>query len=166
MEAILNRRSIRKYTDQPIHDRVIRDLLEAAMCAPSAGNERPWHFIVIRDRDTLRKIPQFHPYANMLPGAAAAILVCGDPEKEKHTGCWVQDCSAATENLLIAAQHKNLGAVWLGVYPVEERINGLREVTGVPENIVPFALVALGYPAEKKPVYDRYDESRVRQEKW
>ena len=103
MEAILARRSIRKYTDQPVPDGVIKELLDAAMSAPSAGNQQPWHFVVLRDREILDEVPKFHPHSLMVKEASAAILVCGDPTLEKHKGYWVQDCTAATENILIAA---------------------------------------------------------------
>jgi nitroreductase len=166
VEAILARRSIRKYTKDPVPDDVINDLLKAAMSAPSAVNEQPWQFIVITDRKILDEIPKFHPYSQMLRTAPVAILVCGDLELEKAKGYWVQDCSAATENILIAAQDKGLGAVWLGIYPREDRVTNLQKLLGVPEHVIPFSLVSLGYPAEQKPPANRYDESRVHHDQW
>jgi len=166
LNAILSRRSIRKYTAQPVSEEMIRELLEAAMAAPSAGNEQPWHFVVMDDREILDAIPRFHPYSRMLEEAPMAILVCGDLELQKYEGYWVQDCSAATENLLIAAQAKGLGAVWLGVYPIEERVAGFRNLLGVPDHVIPFALISIGYPAEQKPGADRYNSSRVRRNRW
>jgi len=142
LNAILSRRSIRKYTAQPVSEEMVRELLEAAMAAPSAGNEQPWHFVVMDDREILDAIPRFHPYSRMLEEAPMAILVCGDLELQKYEGYWVQDCSAATENLLIAAQAKGLGAVWLGVYPIEERVAGFRNLLGVPDHVIPFALIS------------------------
>ena len=166
LDAILSRRSIRKYTAQPVSEEVIKELLEAAMAAPSAGNEQPWHFVVMDDRGILDEIPKFHPYSRMLEEAPMAILVCGDLELQKYEGYWVQDCSAATENLLIAAQAKGLGAVWLGVYPIEERVVGFRKLLGVPDHVIPFALISIGYPAEQKIRADRYDSTRVRRNRW
>ncbi len=166
MEAILSRRSIRRYTEQAVSEEIIKELLEAAMSAPSAGNEQPWHFVVIRDRDTLSEIPRFHPYSQMLKSAPLAILVCGDKRLEKYKGYWVQDCSAATQNILLAAQAKGLGAVWLGIYPVEERIIGLRNLLGIPEEVTPLSLISIGYPAEQKPPSDRYNASRVHHDRW
>ncbi len=166
MNAILSRRSIRRYTDQPVSDETIKKLLEAAMSAPSAGNEQPWHFVVIREREILNEIPSFHSYSGMLRDAPVAILVCGDEEIQKYKGYWVQDCSAATQNILIAVQAKGLGGVWLGVYPVEERVAGLRKLLGIPENVIPFALISIGYPAEEKPPADRHDASRVHHDRW
>ena len=166
MNAILSRRSIRSYTDQSISDETIKELLEAAMSAPSAGNEQPWHFVVIRERKILNEIPKLHPYSRMLEHAPVAVLVCGDDQLEKYKGYWVQDCSAATENILIAAQGKGLGAVWLGVYPIEDRVTGIRKLLGIPEHVTPFSLISIGYPAEQKPPSDRYDASRVRHNRW
>jgi len=166
METILRRRSIRRYTDKPVPDDVLKELLKAAMAAPSAGNEQPWHFILIKDRGILDQIPTVHPYSQMVMEAPVAILVCGDLEMAVHGEMWVQDCSAATENLLIAVQARHLGAVWLGVYPREERVKGLKRLLGIPENIIPFSLVPVGYPAEKKPPSNRYKESRIHFDRW
>jgi len=166
MDAVLSRRSIRKYTSKPVPDQLIKELLEAAMSAPSAGNEQPWHFIVITDRGILGEIPKCHPYSHMLREAPVAVLVCCDLNLDIHGGLWVQDCSAATENLLIAVQAKGLGGVWLGVYPREERVTGLRKLLSIPENVLPFSLIPIGYPAEQKPRADRYDTSRVHHNRW
>ncbi|MDZ7263507.1 MAG: nitroreductase family protein [candidate division KSB1 bacterium] len=166
MHAILTRRSIRHYTSEPIAEAVIQDILRAGMSAPSAGNEQPWQFVVIRERHLLDQIPAFHPYASMLKEATVAILVCGDETLEKHRGFWVQDCSAATENMLIAIRANELGSVWLGIYPRTERMAGLRRLLGIPEHIIPFALLPIGYPAETKPPANRFDPSRVHQNQW
>lgn len=166
MDAILSRRSIRKYTSEKIPDHLVKELLEAAMSAPSAGNQQPWYFIVIDERSILDQIPKFHPYSNMLKEAPLAILVCGDQSLEKYKGYWVQDCSAATQNILIAAQAKGLGAVWLGIYPTEDRMAGTRELLGIPESITPFAMVSLGYPAEQKPPANRYNPLRISYNRW
>ena len=166
MEAILTRRSIRKYTRKPVGKDLLRDLLTAAMSAPSAGNQMAWHFVVITDRKLLEAIPRVHPYAQMLAGAAAAVLVCAELGLEKHKGYWVQDCSAATQNLLLAAHGKGLGAVWLGLHPAEERVAAIKELLGLPEGVMPLSLVAIGYPAEKKSKEDRFDPARVHVNKW
>lgn len=166
LQAILSRKSIRQYTDQAVAEDDITALLWAAMAAPSAGNEQPWQFVVIRDRQTLDAIPHHHPYAAMAPQASVAILVCGDLDMEKHVGYWVQDCAAATQNILIAAHAKGLGAVWLGVYPRQKRMAGLQQLLGLPERIIPFALIPVGYPAEDKPPANRYDPARVHLNRW
>lgn len=166
MEAILTRRSIRKYTKQSVSEEVIRKLLEAAMSAPSARNTQPWHFVVINDRAILDEIPKLHPYSQMLKEAPLAILVCGDLKLQNNEGYIVQDCSAATQNLLLAAHSEGLGAVWLGIYPREERISGIRKLLNIPSYILPISLISLGHPAEKKERENRYQESRVHYNRW
>ena len=166
MDAILSRRSIRKYTAEPVAEKVVNELLEAAMSAPSAGNEQPWHFIVINDRQVLNDIPNYHPYSDMVPSAQVAILVCGDLHLAKYEGYWIQDCSAATENILIAAQAKGLGTVWLGIYPLQPRTKAMQKRFGLPEHIIPLSLVSIGYPAQKKPRANRYDPSRIHYNQW
>ena len=166
MKSILNRRSIRKYTSRAVEESKIEQLLKAAMAAPSAGNEQPWEFVVVRDRTTLNAIPKIHPYSLMLYEASVAILVCGDLSREKYSGYWVQDCAAATENMLLAAVELGLGAVWLGVYPAEERVSEIRKLLNIPETVVPFSLVSIGYPAEQHEPTDRFDPSRIHYDKW
>ena len=168
MDSIKNRRSIRRYTNQPLTEEAIYELLEAGMCAPSAGNEKPWHFVVIEERSQLEGIMKVHPYSHMLKEAPLAIVVCADLSADRYPGTnyWVQDCSAATENILIAAQELGLGTCWLGIYPVEERVQGLVNILGLPENIVPFSAIAVGYPAERKEPIQRYDEIRVHRNRW
>jgi len=166
IDAILSRRSIRKYTADQIPENVLDVLLKAAMSAPSASNEQPWHFVVIDKRSILDDIPNIHPYSRMLMGAPLAIAVCGDLLLEKGSGYWIQDCSAATENLLLAAHALGLGAVWLGVYPREDRVSGIRKLLALPEHIVPLCIVSIGYPAEIKPRSNRYDPERVHRNKW
>ena len=166
IEAIRTRRSIRKYAKKPGSKEQINELIKIGMSAPSAGNEQPWHFIVIDDSNILKEIPSLHNHAQMLKDAAVAILVCGDLNLEKHKGMWVQDCSAATQNILIAVNAIDLGAVWLGVYPREERVSSLRKLLNIPNNIVPFSLISIGYPAEEKKPSNRYSESRVHLNKW
>ncbi|MFX0202912.1 MAG: nitroreductase family protein [Candidatus Hodarchaeota archaeon] len=166
MDVILSRRSIRKYTKQTISEKTIKELLEAAMSAPCAGNKQSWHFIVINDHKILDEIPKFHPYSQMVKEAFIGIVVCGDLQLEDREGVLVQNCSAATENILIAIQSKGLGAVWLCFYPIEERIHGIRNLLGLPEHIIPITLVPIGYPAEQKPRVNRYDETKIHYNRW
>lgn len=166
MEAILSRRSIRKYTSDPVDDETVAKLLEAAMAAPTAANQQSWRFVVIKDRALLEKIPDVHPYSSMTPGAAVVIAVCGETEDTKHPGYWVQDCAAATQNLLLAAHALGLGAVWLGVHPREERSEGIRALLGLPKHVAPLSLVAIGHPAEAKPPAGRFDPAKVHLERW
>jgi nitroreductase len=166
LEAILTRRSVRKYRPDPVPETLLHNLLKAAMNAPSAGNERAWQFLVINQRSLLDQIPSIHPHAQMLTEVPLAIVICGDLSREQHPGCWVQDCSAATENLLLAAHDQGLGTVWIGIYPREERMTSLQELVHLPGNIIPFSLVPVGYPDETKPHEDRFDLSRVRYNRW
>lgn len=166
MYSIIARRSIRRYLDRAVPNEKLLEVLNATMNAPSAGDQQPWHFIIINKRDILDKIPEVHPHSNMIKGAPVAILICGDPSLEKHKGFWVQDCSAATENLLIACQALGLGSVWLGVYPREDRVKGLQKLLAIPEHIIPFSLMPIGYPAEYLPPGNRFDEARIKYNKW
>ncbi len=166
IDAILKRRSIRRYRGEPVDKSKINELLTAGMYAPSARNQQPWHFLVIEDRELLKRIMEVHPYASMLSGAALAILVLGDETLEITRGYWPVDCAAATQNILLAAHALGLGAVWLGVYPREERQKAIREIFVLPSHIHPFSLVSVGYPAEDKPVPVRFKEDRIRWNKW
>ena len=166
IHAVMGRRSIRRYTRMEVPDDTVNQLLQAAMSAPSAGNEQPWQFIVIRQRGILDAIPSIHPYSHMLKEAALAIAVCGDLKLEVYKGFWVQDCSAATQNILIAAHGLGLGAVWLGFYPLEERVAGLKRLLSLPEHIIPLSMVSIGWPAEQKPPGTRYRQERVHYDKW
>jgi nitroreductase len=165
-EAILSRRSIRKYLPTPVSEHDIHQLLDAAMNAPSSSNGQPWHFVVVSDRKLLDEIPRFHAYSGMLKEAPLAVVVCGDTSLEKTKGVWVQDCSAATQNLLLAARALGLGSVWLGVYPLEERMAGVRALLGLPDRIIPLAIIAVGHPAESKPPANRFNPERVHRNKW
>ena len=166
LEAIRTRRSIRRYADRPVPEAVLGELLRAAMSAPSAGNQQPWQFVVITDPRLREEIPTFHPYAQMLREAPLAILVCGDVQRESSKGYWVQDCSAATQNLLLAAHAMGLGAVWVGIYPKDDRVARLQRLLALPAYVIPMALVPVGYPAERVAPADRYDASRVHHDRW
>ena len=166
LKFIQKRRSIRSYKAAPVSDEQVETLLRAAMAAPSAGNEQAWAFIVVRDRATLDGIMQFHPYTGMLKTAPLAIVVCGDLTHQVYEGYWVQDCSAATENLLLAAANMGLGTCWCGVHPRPEREEGCRKLFGLPDHVVPFAVIAVGVPGEEKGPADYYDAGRVHRGTW
>ncbi len=166
LQAIKTRRSIRKFLDKPVSREISRELLEAAMFAPSAGNEQPWQFIILDEREFLDKVPNICATASMCRQSPLAILVCGDSSLEKYPKFWVQDCSAAIENLLLAAHDRGLGGVWVGIYPLNDRIEAFRRLLGLPEEITPFALVALGYPNEAPAAPKRYREERVHYNGW
>jgi nitroreductase len=166
MDAIFRRKSIRKYKNLGISDEIVETLLRAAMQAPSAGDEQPWEFIILRNKETMKKITEFHPYSDMLLNTDVAIVICGDKAKEVFEGYWVQDCSAATENILIEAESMNLGAVWLGVYPMEDRVAALKELLKLPESVIPLAIVPLGYPDENVAAVNRFNPERIHREIW
>ena len=165
-EAIYDRRSIRRYEDQPVPEETLETLLRAAMAAPSAGNARPWAFVAVTGREMLGRIPEIHPHAKMAASAAAAVLICGEPGREKYPGNWPQDCAAATQNLLLAAHGSGLGAVWCGVWPNAERMEAFRRLFELPEGIEPHALVCIGHPAEKKTRPDRFEPDRIHRDRW
>jgi len=166
MEAILTRRSIRQFKNQPVSKEIIEELLRAAMAAPSAGNRQPWHFVVLTDHNIMDKIPEFHPHSTMLVEAAAAIAVCWDKNSELADGYGIQDAAAATENILLAAHSFGLGAVWLGIFPRLHRVEKLKKLLNLPEHIMPLGVVAIGHPDEKKPPANRFDPQKVHFEKW
>ncbi|NOZ60354.1 MAG: nitroreductase family protein [Calditrichaeota bacterium] len=166
MQGILTRRSIRKFKKTPISEDIIEQVLRAAMAAPSAGNCQPWHFVVLRDHAVMDKIPEFHPHSKMLLQAAAAIVVCWDKNSELADGYGIQDASAATENILLAAHSLGLGAVWLGIFPRQHRVEKLKKLLNLPEHIIPLGVVAIGHPDEKKPPANRFDPQKVHFEKW
>ena len=166
MNSIFHRRSIRKYTREVVSENLIEEILKAGMAAPSAGNEQPWHFIVIRDKSIMEDITKFHPYSQMLKEASHAIVVCGDLSLQKYEGYWIQDCSAAMQNMLLMADSLGLGAVWLGVYPMEERVDKLKELLNIPQNVIPLGIMSLGYPAETKEPSDRFNPQRIHRDRW
>jgi len=166
LEAIVSRRSIRAYTGEPVADELIEVILHAAMAAPSAGNQQPWRFIVMKDRAVLDAAAESTPYGKMLRECAFGLVIAADTRDLKHDVMWQQDCSAATENALIAINALGLGAVWLGFWPKMERVTPLKEALGMPEGVEPMAVLAVGYPAEKKPPAERYDADKVRWDRW
>jgi nitroreductase len=166
LDAIKTRRSVRKYQNRPVPDELVDKLLAAAMQAPSARNQQPWQFAIIDDPKILAEIPAFMPNAAMAAHAPLAILICGDLSLETSPGYWVVDCAAAAQNMLLAAHGLELGAVWCGVYPREPRMDGLRQLLGLPENVVAHSLVVLGYPGEQLPPVNRYKPERVHRNKW
>jgi nitroreductase len=167
LEAIFTRRSIREYTSQTVPDELVEKLLSAAMQAPSAGNQQPWHFIIVTERKQMDALAEALPFGKMLHTAPLGIVVCGDMELEKHRGYWVQDCSNATMILLLAAHDQGLGAVWVGVYPVEERVASLKQILGLPVSVIPLSVVPLGYPASTpERAEKRYNETRLHYNHW
>ena len=168
LENIMTRTSIRQFTDQQIGKDTLENIVKAGMAAPSAINAQPWAFVIVTEKATLDSLNAVHPYAN-LKTATAAIIVCGNMEKAmdgEGREYWVQDCSAATENILLAAHAYGLGAVWCGVYPIQERVNAVKEVLGLPGHIVPLNIVTMGYPAINPEPKDKFKPENIHYQKW
>lgn len=166
LEAIFTRRSIRKFLDKKISESDVNLILQAGMYAPSANNGQTWRFVVINERELLDSIPSFHPWSQMCLQAPLVIMVCAFVPSGKLYEMWVQDCAAATQNILLAAHALGLGGVWLGVHPREERIAGARNLVGLPDEIHPFSLIALGYPDELPETPDCFDLAKVHKNHW
>lgn len=168
LDLILGRRSVRVYSPGEIPESVVKQLLEAAMAAPSAMTKDPWRFVVIRRAETLAQLPAMLPGGKMLSAATMAILVAGDQEAafEQNISYLLQDCAAAIQNLLLCAHGLGLGACWVGVHPGVEAMARVRQLIGMPGSLVPVAVVALGFPGEQLPARTRYNPASVRQDKW
>lgn len=166
IQAILTRRSIRNFAERTLPSDAVDRLLEAAMAAPSARNAQPWHFIVIDERPLLLEIAGRFPNAEAARYAPVGILICGDLTLELSKGYWIIDCAAAAQNMLLAAHAMGLGGLWTGVYPREQRVEGLRELLGVPEHVIPHSLLLFGYPAESPPEIRRYLPDRIHRNRW
>lgn len=165
-DLILSRRSIRRFTKQIVEAEKLDKLLEAAMYAPSARNYQPWHFVVFRDRMKLNTLSEIHPYAGMLKSATAAILVCADMNLEANESYNAQNSAAATQNILLTAHELGLGTCWLGVYPRQERMKNIGEFAMLPQHVLPYSLIAIGYPDEEKDKPSRFLPQRIHYEKW
>ncbi|OGQ95058.1 MAG: hypothetical protein A2521_00495 [Deltaproteobacteria bacterium RIFOXYD12_FULL_57_12] len=168
LQFIFSRRSVRKYQNQEVPDAILTDLLEAGMAAPSAVARDPWHFIVVRKRETLNRMTAVMPHAQMLKQATAAFVVCGDINRahDQKESYLLQDVSAAVENILLAATALELGSCWLGIHPRQERMVGIRELFNLPSAIIPVCGIALGWPAEQLPARTRYNHEHVHAETW
>ena len=163
-EAIRARRSIRRYKDGEISDEHLKQILEAAMCCPSARNMRPYEFKVVKSAEKRRELSALSANFKMLATAACTVIVCGRPDLEEGMGheFWQQDCSAATENILLQALELGYGTCWCGVYPIAERVAAIRRILGTGENSVPVSLIPMGVPAEHPAPRGHYDKSRVK----
>lgn len=163
LDLIKKRRSIRRYTGEPVSDADVKAMLEAAMAAPSANNVQPWEFVVVRDRTLRQQLAETHPWAAMCAQAPVVFVMCGHERQSNH---WVEDVSAATENLLLAAAGLDLGAVWVMVYPQPRYEEHVRNVLGIPRGLRVLCLVPVGHPAESKPPHTKYDESKIHYDRY
>ncbi len=167
MKEIFNRRSIRKFKDQAVEPEKVDKLLRAAMQAPSAANQQPWEFIVVQDKEKLAKVAGASAYAKPVASCGVAFVLLADERVMKVPTAWQQDMGACAENLLLEAVHLDLGGVWLGVSVSEETSNNVSSLFDLPDNIKPYALIAVGYPEDQKNEFvDRYNAAKVHHEKW
>lgn len=160
MSSIFKRTSIRKYKSKEVETDKIEQLLRAAMAAPSAGNQQPWEFYVIKNPNTLEALSQCSPYAGCTKDAPLAIVNCYRKDIRMPDYADI-DMSACTENILLEVTELGLGAVWLGIAPLQDRMQTVREIVGIPDHLEPFAIIPIGYPEKEMPQQDRYDENRV-----
>ena len=165
-ETIKNRRSIRNFTDTTVRSKDINIMLDCAMSAPSARNQQAWRFLVIDDTSILNDIALNIEHAKMLKTANKAILVCSVVENEMQELYWQQDCSAATQNILLSATELGIGSVWVAVHPRQNKVDYISDLLKLPPNIKPLSLVALGYPNEQKELSNRFDEDKIKYNKW
>ena len=166
---IMTRTSIRAYTDEALTKEQIDTLLRAGMAAPSALNKQPWEFVVIDDKETLKALKGIYKGARMADQAAVGIAVCGNMQNTiegEGQGYWVDDASAATENILLAAHAMGLGAVWTGVHVSDDRVTGVRELLSLPEYVTPLCVIMVGHPAESPEPKDKYNAEKIHYNKW
>jgi nitroreductase len=170
LDTIFARKSVRMYDQsRDVTDAQLDTLVRAGMAAPTAMDRRPWEFVVVTERAGLDKLAQALEYGKMLFTAKAAIVVCGNMEQTipgKAREFWIQDCSAATENILLAAESMGLGAVWLGVYPDPERAARVRGILGIPETVIPLNVISIGYPQGGEQPKNKYDPAKIHKNKW
>ena len=168
LENIHSRKSVRQYTSEPVSENDIQTLLKAAMAAPTAVNYQPWRFVVVTERENLDAMAEILPYAKMLKQAPLAIVVCGETTwmGGAENPYWQQDCAAATQNILLAAEALGLGAVWTGVYPNEQLYPKLHDYLGLPETVQPFCAIPVGYPAGDDKPKDKWKPENIHYGKW
>ncbi|MFI3330304.1 MAG: nitroreductase family protein [Rikenellaceae bacterium] len=168
MDVIMSRSSVRSYTSKKVETEKIDKLLKAAMAAPTAGNKQPWDFIVVNDRATLDEFANIIPGAHMAKKAQTAIVVCGSPTKSLLPDYWIQDCSAASENILLAAHALGLGAVWCGAYPNNEqnRVEKMSKLLSLPDDVYALSVIVVGYGQGEPAVKDKWDPSKVHYNKF
>lgn len=166
METIFKRRSIRKFTADEVEDNKIELMLRAAMQAPSAGNQQPAEFIVVRNKEILEKLAAVSPYASAVKNAPLAFVLLANKNNFRFAENWQMDLSAAAENLWLEAVHLGLGTVWLGIAPLDDRMQAVTKIFSLPPNILPFAVMPVGYPDQTTNTIDRYNAEKVHFEKY
>jgi nitroreductase len=169
LNTIFARKSVRSFKSDAVPDEKLRMLVRAGMAAPTAVDKRPWEFIVVTDRAVLKQLADALPYAKMAEKAAAAIIVAGDVKKQwggMESDYWIMDCSAATQNILLAAESMGLGAVWTAVYPEDSRVRSVRQILGIPSHVVPLNVIPVGVQAGREKPKDKYDPKQIPWNRW
>jgi nitroreductase len=169
LSVIYNRKSVRHYIEKPVSKGDLEELAKAGMAAPTAGDKRPWAFILINEKDKLNLLAECLMWGQMLKTAGGAIVVCGIPSRSfpgVESEFWIQDCSAATENILLAVEEKGLGAVWIGIHPNVERINNVRNILNIPPDVVPLNIISIGYPVGDEKPKNKFNPDNVHWNKW
>ncbi|HNW16567.1 MAG TPA: nitroreductase family protein [bacterium] len=169
MKTIFARKSVRNYNESTIPKETFELLVKAGMAAPTARDKRPWEFIIITDKAVLKKLSDALPYAKMAEKAGHGIVVAGDMEKQNggvNSPYWIMDCSAAVQNILLAAESLGLGAVWTAVYPNADRIEPVSKILGLPKNIVPLAFIPVGTPTGTDKPKDKFNKDQIHWNKW
>lgn len=167
LQNIFTRRSIRKYKNENISDELLNQIIEAAMYAPSACNQQPWHFIVITDKAILTELSQIHGGMTQLKNAPLAIGICGEPGITKLEYYWQQDCAFAAHNIMLAANSLGVGTSFMGINPYgDESMDTVKRILKLAEGIVPFSIIALGYPDETRKAENRFKAERIHKQTW
>ncbi|OPY09116.1 MAG: FMN reductase (NADPH) [Syntrophaceae bacterium PtaB.Bin038] len=169
LKTIFARKSVRSYRTEAVSDEKLQMLVRAGMAAPTAVDKRPWEFVVVTDRAVLKRLADALPYAKMAERAAAAIVVGGDVRRQwggMESDYWIMDCSAATQNILLAAESMGLGAVWTAVYPEDSRVRAVRQILGIPPHVVPLNVIPVGVPSGREKPKDKYDPKQIHWNKW
>jgi nitroreductase len=169
LSVIHSRKSVRHYTGEPVNKKDLETLVKAGMAAPTAVDRRPWAFVIVTDPATLNKLAEGLPHSKMIVQAKAAIVVCGVMARAlqgEGREFWVQDCSAATENILLSAEAMGLGAAWTGMYPSMQRVDYVQRVLGIPRDVIPLNVIAVGHPTGEDRPKDKFDPKNIHWDKW
>ena len=170
MNSIFTRRSIRNFKDCSVEKEKLIKILKAGMQAPSAGNQQPWEFIILDNKDIITKLKDMSPYSSSIGNAPVSILAVGNKNNMRYPQNWEQDLGAAVQNMLIQTAEEGLGSVWFGVAPIEDRIKYIKDLLELPENLIPFAVLPIGYPVEglgqENKFVNRYDEKKIHYNKY
>ncbi len=166
LECIMTRASVRSYTDRQVDDSTINKILRAGMAAPTAANQQPWQFVVVTEQNLKDSITAAFEYTKMVEHCSFAVVVCGDMDNLfqgdiPDGGFWVEDCSAASENMLLAAHALGVGGVWCGIYPLKDRETRLRQILNLPANLTPLNVMAFGYPSAPVAPKDKWTPTKI-----